>query len=145
MSNKMSKYEGGSSYYPSIFNRFFDDDFFSGFSANSLPAVNVKENKREYKLEVSAPGFEKGDFDVNIDKNILKISAVRENSNEEKDEDERVLRQEFTSSTFQRSFTLPENIDTSKIEAKEKNGVLVIKLPKRDDATEDAVKRIDIK
>ena len=145
MGNKMTKYEGGSSYYPSIFNRFFDDDFFSRFSANSMPAVNVKENRREYKLEVSAPGFEKDDFEVNVDKNVLKISAVREMAGEEKDDDEKILRQEFTLSTFSRSFTLPDNIDTTKIEAKDRNGVLIIKLPKKADAVENTVKKIEIK
>jgi len=145
MNNKVSKYEGDRSYYPSFINRFFDDDFFSGFGSNSLPAVNVKETKKEFKLEISAPGFEKGDFDVKVEKNILKISAARESSHEEKDEDERVLRQEFTSSTFSRAFTLPEHVDTEKIEAKEKNGILTIKLPKKNNAVEDSVKKIEIK
>ena len=144
MSNKMSKYQGGG-YYPALFNRFFDDDFFSGFTANNLPAVNVKETKNEFSLEVSAPGFEKGDFDIQVNKNVLSISAKKETSSEEKGDDEKVLRQEFTSSTFSRSFTLPENIDTDQIEAKEKNGVLTIKLPKRAEAPEKAVKQIEIK
>jgi len=143
MSNKMRKYEGGKN-YPSMFNRLFDDDFFSRFDSN-LPAVNVKESDNGYKLEVSAPGFDKGDFDLSVDKNILTISAKKESSKEEKGEDEKVLRQEFTSSTFTRSFTLPENVDTEAIEAEQKNGVLNISLPKRDQAKEEAVKKIEIK
>ena len=144
MNDKMKKYEGGG-YYPSLFNRFFNDDFFSRFTENNLPAVNVKETQKEFKLEVSAPGFDKGDFDIRVDKNVLTISGKKEASHEEKGEDEKVLRQEFASSTFSRSFTLPEHVDTDSIEAKEKNGVLTIKLPKRAEAKEEAVKKIEIK
>ena len=142
MNNKMRKYEGG--FYPSVFNRFFDDDFFSRFD-NNLPAVNVKETGKEFKLEVSAPGFDKGDFDLRVDKNVLTISARKETSTEEKGEDEKVLRQEFSSTTFSRSFTLPEGVDTDHISAKEKSGVLTIKLPKLDEAREKSVKQIEIK
>ena len=144
MSNdKVSKYEGRG-YYPSFFERFFGDDFFGGFT-NSLPAVNVKETKKDFKLEISAPGFEKEDFNIEVDKDVLKISAAKQESHEEKDEDEVVIRQEFSSSMFSRSFTLPEHVDTEKIEAKEKNGVLTIKLPKMENAKENVVKRIAIK
>lgn len=144
MSDKVRKYEESEN-YPAIFRRFFNDDYFSRFAETALPAVNVKETKTAFKLEVSAPGFDKKDFNVSVDKNILTISAAKEFSTEEKDDDEKILRQEFSSSTFSRSFTLPEHVDTEKIEAKEKNGVLTLKLPKRADAKEKAVKKIEIK
>lgn len=144
MSDKMSRYRGGD-YFPVLFDKFIGDDFFSGFDAGTVPAVNVKETKTQFKMEVSAPGFDKGDFEVKVDKNVLTISASKQASSEEKDEDEKILRQEFVSSTFSRSFTLPENIDTEKIDAKEKNGVLTIKLPKKEAAPEKAVKKIAIK
>lgn len=140
----MCKQEKGE-YYPTLFRRFFNDDYFSRFAETALPAVNVKETKSAFKLEVSAPGFDKKDFKINVDKNVLTISAEKELSVEEKDDDEKVLRQEFSSSTFSRSFTLPEHVDTDNIEAKEKNGVLTIKLPKRMDVKEKAIKQIEIK
>lgn len=144
MSGKISKYEG-TRYYPSLFNRLFDDDFFSDFVAKDVPAVNIKETAKGFKLEISAAGFEKGDFNIEVDKNILKISASKEFSSEEKGEDEKILRQEFSSSAFTRSFTLPENIETEKIEAKEKSGILTVKLPKKEYAAETAVRKIEIK
>lgn len=144
MNDKMCKHEGGEC-YPTLFRRLFDDDYFSHFMEATMPAVNVKETKSAFKLEVSAPGFEKNDFKVNVDRNILTISAEREHSVEKKDDDEKILRQEFSSSTFSRSFTLPEHVDTDNIEAKEKNGVLTIKLPKRAEAKEKAIKQIEIK
>ncbi len=145
MSDKVSKYEGGTGYYPSLFRRLFDDDFFSRSEGLNLPAVNVRENKTDFKLEVSAPGFEKQDFDLRVEKNVLTVSARKEQSREETGEDEKVHRREFVTSSFQRSFTLPEHVDTTKIEAKEKNGVLTVKLPKKQGADETAVKRIEIK
>jgi HSP20 family protein len=145
MSDKLSKYEGGTVYYPSLFRRLFDEDFFSRTDGPGLPAVNVKENKTAFKLEVSAPGFEKKDFDLRVDKHVLTISATKEHTHEEKGDDEKVHRREFHSSSFQRSFTLPQHVDTAKIEATEKNGVLTIKLPKKADANETTVKKIEIK
>lgn len=131
--------------FPSFFNRYWDNDFFNNFMESDVPAVNVKENKKEFKLEISVPGYEKGDISLNVENNVLTISAKKETKNEEKGEDEKVLRQEFTSSSFYRSFTLPENIDTENILAKEKNGVLKISLPKMEKAPEDRRKKIEIK
>lgn len=144
MSNLMKRNDRNG-LFPAIFNRYWDDDFFNNFMGADLPAVNVKENKKEFKLEISAPGFEKDDIALNVENNVLTISAKKEMKNEEKGEDEKVLRQEFTSSSFYRSFTLPENIDTEHISAKEKNGVLKISLPKMEKAPEDKKKKIEIK
>jgi len=131
--------------FPSFFGRYWNNDFFNEFEQNELPAVNVKENKKEFKLEISAPGYNKGDIDVNINKNILSITGKKEINNEEKGEDEKILRQEFSSSSFYRSVTLPEDIDTEKIEAVQKDGVLHIKLPKIEKAPENLKRKIEIK
>lgn len=130
--------------YPSIFNPF-SGDFFSDFFEEDLPASNVSETKKAFNLELSVPGFDKGDFRVEVDKNILTISATRIDKVEDQNEDERVWRREFSASSFSRSFVLPENIDTEKITAKEKSGILKISLPKMEHAPEDKVKRIEIK
>ena len=145
MSNKLFKRGDSQNYYPSFVSRFFDDDFFRRFAENDeLPAVNVKENKKEFKLEVSMPGFRKEDINIEVDNNILTITTQKEEQKENEDKDEKILRREFTSSSFARSFTLPDNINTEKIEAKDKHGVLTIKLPKSEKAKEDTVKRIAI-
>lgn len=145
MNDKVSRYGGGRGYYPSLFNRFFDDDFFSNFMGSGVPAVNVKETKKDFTLEISAPGFDKGDFDIKVEKNVLSISAKKEAASEEKGEDEKVLRREFVSSSFSRAFTLPEHVDTDRIEAQEKNGILTVRLPKKENAMEEATRRIEIK
>lgn len=144
MSNQLKRFNPRRGFLPSLFN--VSDDFFTDFfNGSSLPAANIVENKKEFRVELSAPGFNKDDFKIEIDKNVLTVSANTENSREEKDEDEKMLRREFYSSSFSRSFVLPENIDTEKIGAEQKDGVLKISLPKMEHAPEDRVKKIEIK
>lgn len=144
MENKLKKFEDKDARYPSFFNRYFGDNFLSSFMGSEMPSVNVKETNNEYKVEVSAPGFDKGDFDIRVDNNVITISGASNIANEEKDEDENVIRQEFSSSSFSRSFALPENVDVENISAKEKNGILKIRLPKDKTAVEKAVKKVEI-
>jgi HSP20 family protein len=116
------------------------NDFFYGFPSIlrddvATPAffqnvpVNIKETEEGYQLEIVAPGFNKQDFKVNIDKNLLTISA--EVKTEEETKNEKFVRKEFTHQSFNRTFTLNEKIDGEKIDAKHVNGVLVINLQKK--------------
>lgn len=146
MSNQIKKFDRQGGIFPSIWNRYWNDDFFDNFiDGDKLPATNVKENKKEFKIELSVPGFDKEDFNIEIDKNVLKITARKEVKNEEKNEDDKILRQEFGYSSFSRSFTIPENVDTEHIGANQKDGILEITLPKMDKAPEDRIKKIEIK
>ncbi len=125
-----NKPNNGFSLWENFFNEIptlFKDDF----SANlkSFVPVNIKETKDAYLFEVVTPGFEKNDFIVNLEKNILTISA--EKKNEAKDENEKQIRKEYNYHSFKRSFTLDEKIDGEKIEAKYFNGVLTLNLPKK--------------
>jgi len=146
MNNQLKRFDRSGGLFPSLVNRLWNEDFFDNFfDGDRLPATNIKENKKEFKLELSVPGFDKEDFKIEIEKNVLKISAQKEYKNEEKDGDDRVLRREFSHSSFSRSFTIPDNIDTENIEAQQKDGILEIKLPKFEKAPEDKVKKIEIK
>ncbi len=107
--------------------RFFDDE-----ERSSAPSVNVKENEKGFELAVAAPGLEKKDFRISVEKDQLTISAQKENQSEEKTN--RFLRREFSYEKFTRSFTLPENIDAENITAQYENGVLNVLLPKRGDS-----------
>ncbi len=94
-----------------------------------IPAINVKENKNDFEIEVAAPGFSKKDFEVIITDDVLTISAENKKITEEKEED--YSRKEFYYNSFKRSFTLPKSIDFSKeINAKYDNGVLRVHLGK---------------
>lgn len=134
-------------YFPSVMNNLWDNDLFNNFfSADTpaLPAVNVAEKDKEFTIDVSIPGFKKDDVTIEIDKNFLKVSANTEATTDQKDSNDKIIRQEFRASSFERSFVLPENIDTANIVAKQENGVLMISLPKKVNAVEDTVKKISV-
>ena len=128
------------------------DDFFgkslwndvlekSGWS--SSPSANVHERKDEFEIEVAAPGLEKNDFHIDLKDNVLTISSEKKEEKEEK-EDNKVVFCEFNYSSFSRSFRVPEGVDTNKIKASHKNGVLKIMLPKREEFKEHAPRMIEI-
>lgn len=116
------------------------DDFFSELPVlykndsnqqwKGFAPVNIKENESNYNIEVVAPGFEKADFNVHLDQNILTISA--EKNNETKEDNENQIRREYNYRSIKRSFTLDEKIDAAGIEAKYINGVLILNLPKKE-------------
>eukprot|EP01155_Anaeramoeba_flamelloides_P032583 Anaeramoba_flamelloidesa93808_70.p1 GENE.a93808_70~~a93808_70.p1 ORF type:complete len:151 (+),score=29.64 a93808_70:27-479(+) len=137
--------------FPSLVDRFFDGELMDWNSSNysstnsTLPAVNVKENENEFLIDVAAPGLKKEDFTVNYDNGRLTISSEKKNEKEEKD-GEKVTRREFSYQSFQRSFTVAQNIvDAEKIEAHYDNGILHISLPKRDEVKPKPTKQIEIK
>ena len=135
--------------FPSVFEDFFkpwNEWFNGGVFGKSLtvPAVNITENKEDYKLSVAAPGLKKDDFKIDVEGNMLTISREKEARKEEKDE--RYTRKEYSYSSFSRSFALPEEVNQEKIEAKYQDGVLKVTLPKKDDVKKLAVsKHIAIK
>jgi HSP20 family protein len=136
----------------SSFNPFIDDDFFADLpnlfkninneETKGFIPVNVKETEKSYKLEVIAPGFEKSDFKVNVNHDLLIIEAERKD--EIKKENEKLVRKEYSHRSFKRSFTLDEKIDATHIEASYINGVLTLNLPKKEDVKTPATK-IEIK
>lgn len=133
---------------PNLVDEFFGRDLLSDFFEDvqrgvSVPAVNISEGKNEFKIEVAAPGLTKDDFDVSVDDNMLTISSEKEQEDEKKEEN--YMRREFSYSSFRRTFSLPEGVDADKIEASHKNGVLTIKLPKKEEAKAKEAKKIDIK
>lgn len=113
---------------------FFKDDF--GPKAQGFIPVNVKETKEAYQLEVVAPGFEKNDFNINLEKNILTVSAEKKTESENKDEKQ--IRNEYSYHSFKRSFTVDEKVDAEKIEAKYVNGVLTLNLPRKEEVKASA-------
>jgi HSP20 family protein len=110
---------------PGLFKNEFNNVDRKGF----IP-VNVKETEKSYQLEVVAPGLEKSDFKVNLDQNILTISA--EKKDEGKEGSHKQIRREYSYRSFKRSFTIDEKIDATNIEASYINGVLTLNLPKKE-------------
>lgn len=119
------------------------EDFFNTFPSawgNSqkeiygLPPVNIHETKDGWHLELSAPGRNKEDFKIQLEKGLLTISF--EKQEETKSEDYKTISREFSIKSFKRSFSVDEKINTDNIQAKYENGVLKIFLPKKEDLNE---------
>ncbi|HJU46392.1 MAG TPA: Hsp20/alpha crystallin family protein [Chitinophagaceae bacterium] len=130
---------------PSLLDDFFKpwNEWFSNGNllrkATTVPAVNITESENEYQVSLAAPGLKKGDFKVDLDGNMLSISSEKEESKEEKEG--KYNRKEYSYSSFSRSFTLPEEVNQDKIEATYEDGVLKLKLPKKENAKRMAVSK----
>ncbi|MEX6690671.1 Hsp20/alpha crystallin family protein [Danxiaibacter flavus] len=98
--------------------------------SSSLPAVNVSEDEKCYCVDVAAPGFKKEDFKINVDNDVLSISAEKKTESTENDKNRQYSRREYSYSSFTRSFRLPENAKDDSIEARYEDGVLKLEIPK---------------
>lgn len=128
--------------FEKTFNSLFEDLFqnlpntlsgeeWNGPVTSGNVPTNIKETTDAFILDVIAPGMEKSDFKVNIEKNLLTVSAERKS--DVKNETEKMIRKEFSFRSFSRSFKLNDTIDTSNINAKYEQGVLNITLPKKEE------------
>ena len=114
----------------------------SRFGGNFSPAVNVSESTEAYTLEVVAPGREKSDFKIHIEKDLLTLSYDKKASEEAKAN--KYTRKEFEFKSFKRSFTLSENVDVEHIGAKYEKGVLIVSLPKKEVVEVETKRTIDV-
>lgn len=105
------------------------------------PAVNVLEAEDHFRIDVAAPGLSKEDFKIEVEKETLSISAKKEST---KEENEKFTRREFQYAEFKRNFHLPETIDTDKITATMKNGILSLTLAKKEEAKELPPRKIEV-
>jgi HSP20 family protein len=119
-------------------NRLFSDASSSrrerqeGADAVWAPPVNTYEDKEGFSLSCDLPGMDQKDVKLNLDKDTLTISGTRKLENDDKREN--YQRVECVFGTFSRSFTLPATVDSEKIEAHMENGVLKVRLPKREES-----------
>ena len=119
-----------SNWLPEVFNDFFDNDILPKASVTA-PAINVKESKTEYTVELAAPGMKKEDFLVNINhEGNLNIKMESKKEVNEEDKNVHYLRREFSYSTYEQTLILPEDVDRDKIAANVNDGVLTVVLPK---------------
>ena len=118
------------SWFPTVFDDFLNTDFMPRANATA-PAVNVKESKTDYTMEIAAPGIKKEFCRVNIN-NDGNLSVVIENKVEHKheDKDHHYLRREFSYSNYEQNYSLPDDVEKDKISAKVEDGILTITMPK---------------
>ncbi|MFX0558150.1 Hsp20/alpha crystallin family protein [Maribacter sp. CXY002] len=120
--------------FPSLMNEIFKPDWFGGMENLNVahPKVNIKEGDSNFELELAVPGRTKEDFNIEVDDNVLTISSEVKQEKETKEDN--YTRREFGYSSFRRSFTLPETVNTDKIGASYENGILKFDLPKKEEA-----------
>ena len=94
----------------------------------NVPTANITETSKVYELELAAPGLEREDFNIEINNNMLMISAEKEV--EKKEDEEGYSRREYSFNSFSRSFALPEDIKENDIKAKYEKGILRVEIPK---------------
>ena len=130
--------------FPSLLDEIFKPDFFGGVQnfSNNVPSVNIKENETKFEIELAAPGLRKENFNIEIDNNVLIISF--EEKSDKEDSNEKYTRREFSFSSFRRSFTLPESVNSETINAFYENGILYVSLPKKEEALPKPKRLIEI-
>jgi HSP20 family protein len=129
----------------SIFDDFFGrsvSDFIGTEFVSTTPSVNIIESDNNYTIEVAAPGLNKSDFNLSLDKDQLTISAMKENKEESKDG--KWSRKEFSFKRFKRSFHISDDIDQDSISANYDNGILSVVLNKKEEAKPKAPTTIEI-
>lgn len=125
-----------------LFDRFFDwrPSLFGGEDGQWMPSVDISETSKAVIVKAEVPGMDPKDIQVSINNNILTIQGEKKQEKEEKEEN--VHRVERSYGSFYRAIQLPAEVDPEKADAKYKNGILKLKLPK---TREESVKKIEIK
>ncbi|MFX0018340.1 MAG: Hsp20/alpha crystallin family protein [Promethearchaeota archaeon] len=121
---------------PFMLNLIDDEKFFRS------PLTNIVDEGDHFKITAELPGLEKGDIEIIVHDGTLEIKGEQKNEIEEKKEG--YVRKEYSSSSYHRSFKLPENIDDNKIEANLDKGVLKLSLPKIEEEKKEK-KKIEVK
>lgn len=107
-----------------------------------MPAVDIRENEQAFVISAEVPGVDKKDIEVTVDNGVLTLSGERSEESEEKDA--RHHRRERYYGSFSRSFSLPDDVDADRIDAKSRDGVIEITIPKPERPAERKAK-IDVK
>jgi HSP20 family protein len=126
-------------------NRLFSTNLSRAFGDEGIargawnPSVDIYENKDQIVLEAELPGMKREDFDLSIENNVITLRGERHF--EKKDEGDNYHRVERSYGSFTRSFTLPQTVDAENVTAEYLNGVLRVKIPKREEVK---ARRIEI-
>ena len=120
-----------------------DHWFDSFFNTRKVPSVDIREGKDSYTIRASLAGYDEDAIKVYVEDHILHISGEEKEENKEKDkENKKYIVKERKVTSFERSFSLPENVDEGAIEASYDNGMLVVTIPKKAEAQ---ARRIEVK
>ena len=131
-------------FFTSLFDDYVNQDWaFKVSSSASTPAVNIKELDNQFEIDLAVPGKKKSDFEIEVEEGLLSISSSMEE--DQVTEKAKFTRREFSYNSFKRTFTIPDSVDPSNIEAYYSEGVLKLRLPKRKEALPQPKKLIKIR
>jgi len=117
----------------SFFNDFFGHPrFYVDGESDFMPRVNIVDTEDHVEMSFEVPGMDKKDFKVSVKNRVLSVSGNRKSESEDKGKN--FIRTEIRTGSFCRSFTLPETVDSEKIQADYKDGILVLTLARREEA-----------
>lgn len=143
------KRNGSGEIAPSIWDNFLSRDLFHwdlnfGNPGSSLPSVNIKETPNKFQVEMAAPGLDKKDFKIELDGTALTISSERQEQSSNT-EIENYNRREFCYEAFSRTFHLPKQVvNADQIKANYANGILILEIPKREEAKQKPARLISV-
>ena len=140
-SKELQEFRNGFKHLDSFLDNFIENTG-SLLKTDFAPSVNTREGEHAYHVEVDLPGVKKDDINVDVKDNIVIISGERKTKKEVKEED--YYKVESSYGKFERSFTLPENVDIENIHAESEDGVLEVVIPKLAKAEKQS-KKIEIK
>lgn len=124
---------------------FFNQDFdnlFGGHSIGRNPAVNVIDEKEAFILEVSAPGYDKKDFTIDVED--FRLVLVAKQNDVAQETNRQYKRREFNTKGFRRSFDLPKIVNATAISAKYKKGILTISIPKIEQKKSEQKRNVNV-
>ena len=132
------------SFRPFYMPNIFDNEFLPLFSdeTNVKPAVNIREEEKNYVLDLAVPGIDKKDLKIDMNDDVLTVSS--ESKKESEENKDGYKRKEFSYSKFSRSFYIPEDVNRDKIEAQYKDGILSIELPREKEDKNKITRKIEI-
>ncbi len=134
---------------PSVLDDMLKTDWFGGTTnmnrlGTNIPLVNILETEDSFRVDVAAPGMTREDFNIELDNEILTISSEEKKEEGNSGRQGRFTRKEFSYSNFKRAFSLPETVNYENISASYENGILVINLPKKEEAKVQPKRMIEI-
>lgn len=129
-----------SNFLPSFLDEMFTNDslYTPDFQSRQLPAVNIRETDQGFVLEVAVPGLKKEALAVEVEKDLLSIASEVSKSEETTTS---YTRKEYSYEGFRRTFSIPESVETKKIEAQYNEGVLTVNLPKKKEVMVEETKK----
>ncbi len=116
----------------------WDDKQFS-----TSPATNIIDRKDDFLIEIAAPGYQKQDFNIELDQNYLTVSAERK-QDKNISRNETYIRKEFNYHDFKHTFSLSDWVIKNKIDANYENGILRVSIPKREEIKPQSIKKIKV-